>query len=74
MTDYTPREQAEAMTEDYLAERLEGAGNPPGLREAVEARLATRTEAIIERDKAQTRQLRSRSPDRPATYYGLAMD
>jgi len=69
MTDYTPQEQAKAMTADYLAERLDAAGNPPGFREAVESRLAERVEAIIERDKAQTRHLRSRGPNTPPTYY-----
>jgi len=69
MTEYTPREQAEAMIEDFLAERLDVAGNPPGLREAIESRLAERTETIIERSKAQTSHLRARGPHRPPTYY-----
>lgn len=69
MTQYTSREQAEALIEEFLAVRLDSAGNPPGLREAIESRLATRAETILGRSEAQAKRLRSRAFNRPPTYY-----
>ena len=64
-----PAADAEAMVEDYLAERFQAAGDLPGLRAAVEARLAARIDDISDRDGAQIQHLKARGLNRPKVYY-----
>lgn len=59
MTGGTPQEQAEGLVNMFLDERLDGANEPPGLREAVIDRVAGRLEDFGKRGREQIEQLRS---------------
>jgi len=60
---------AEELVAEYLDPRLDNVSGPPGIREAVVARLTARIEDILERGDAQRHQLRARGPNRPSVYY-----
>lgn len=63
------REFAEAAFGEYLEERLDLTNSPPGLREAVEARFAAKSDDVTNRVKDQARQLEARGFERPQAYY-----
>ncbi len=74
MTEPAPSDQTTAIIKDYLSGRLDIAGVPPGMREAIESRLTERTEETSKRSEAQIKQLRARGPGRPPAYYAYEED
>ena len=64
-----PHDIARETIEEYLDERLQLALQPPGIREAVEARFVAKSDDIAQRGKNQIKQLKARGPDRPQVYY-----
>ncbi|MDQ3154923.1 MAG: hypothetical protein M3R63_25385 [Actinomycetota bacterium] len=69
MTWGTPQERAEGLVNMFLGERLEGADEPPGLREAIIDGVAGRIDDLGKRGREQIDQLRSPSSRRIPDAY-----
>ncbi|MEW1974443.1 hypothetical protein AB0301_05075 [Microbacterium profundi] len=65
----SPHEFAREVAHEYLDARFELANHPPGLREAVETRLAAISDEVTDRVKSQIKHLEARDLDRPNVYY-----
>ena len=69
MTTPSPRERAEGLVDLFLDERLEGASEPPGLREAIIKGVELRCDEIRQRGSEQIQQQRSPSSRRIPDAY-----
>ncbi|MBF6176004.1 hypothetical protein [Nocardia blacklockiae] len=69
MTFETPQQHVEGLVDMFIGERLDNAGNPAGLREAVIDRIARRVDYFEQRGPAQIDSLRSPSSRRIPDAY-----